>query len=91
MHHPQPADREEARRVREVGRPLLGDPRPEALEAPRGMEMSSTSSVIAIAKTPSLKASILPLSKRSAMPQHSSRRAALLAGRLSPALTARPM
>ena len=58
------ADLEEADHVREVGRPLL-DERPEErrlftfdVRNPNSM----TSSVIAIANTPSLKASILPVS-----------------------------
>jgi hypothetical protein len=61
---PDHADLEEADHVREVGRPLL-DERPEErrlftfdVRNPNSM----TSSVIAIANTPSLKASILPVS-----------------------------
>jgi hypothetical protein len=61
---PDSADGEEARGEAQVGRPLVGNTAPEVVELPGRDADVETSSVIAIAKTPSLNASVRPVSQR---------------------------
>jgi len=68
VDEPDASDGQEAGEVGEVRGPLIEDPCEEIVEVVLRTESSSTSKVIAIANTPSLKASSREVSKRSSMP-----------------------